>query len=448
MTAIRHAGATVGILAQDGIVLAAEKKTVAKLLDSSTTQAEKMFKIDDHIVCAVAGITSDANILINFARLSSQRYYYTYQEPMPVEQLVSQICDTKQGYTQYGGLRPFGVSFLYAGWDCHYGFQLYQSDPSGNFAGWKATSIGGENSQVAQSVLRSSYKPEITLQEALQLALKVLTKTMDRSNINSDKLEFSYITRRDDKLVYHIFGAKELDTFIKSAETLNPTNSLSLVALDYKAASYRSFKDNGYEAVLVSTPLACSAYMSMVKLNIGGVKFLTTRDTLINSQSSFFAALLSGKCGNALDKDAFFVDRDGDVFTPILSFMRTGHFVVADHSPRMIARIYREADFYGIGPLIAILSPSVRAGGCHYIANVPVQSTPVTHAISKGNLLILEFQDSTVQSTKCLVATITKNKFNEVASIILAATSTDKRVHIWKITVDYVAFLATNTQSK
>ncbi|EFA75654.1 proteasome subunit alpha type 4 [Heterostelium album PN500] len=218
MTAIRHAGATVGILAQDGIVLAAEKKTVAKLLDSSLSQSEKMFKIDDHVVCAVAGITSDANILINYARLSSQRYYYNYQEPMPVEQLVSQICDTKQGYTQYGGLRPFGVSFLYAGWDIHHGFQLYQSDPSGNFAGWKATSIGGENSQVAQSVLRSNYKPDLSLKEALELALKVLTKTMDRSNINSDKLEFSYITRKDDKLVYHIFDAKELDQFIKETD--------------------------------------------------------------------------------------------------------------------------------------------------------------------------------------------------------------------------------------
>ncbi|EGC30855.1 proteasome subunit alpha type 4 [Dictyostelium purpureum] len=218
MTAIRHAGATVGILAKDGIVLAAEKKTTAKLLDQSTTISEKMFKIDEHVVCAVAGITSDANILINYARLSSQRYYYQYQEPMPVEQLVSQICDTKQGYTQYGGLRPFGVSFLYAGWDRHYGFQLYQSDPSGNFAGWKATSIGGENSPVAQSVLRSNYKPDISLKEALTLALKVLTKTMDRSNINSDKLEFSYFTRIGDKIVYHILTAEELDSFIKETD--------------------------------------------------------------------------------------------------------------------------------------------------------------------------------------------------------------------------------------
>ena len=43
------------------------------------------------------------------------RYRYTYQEPMPVEQLVRHICDYKQAYTQYGGLRPFGVAFLFAG---------------------------------------------------------------------------------------------------------------------------------------------------------------------------------------------------------------------------------------------------------------------------------------------------------------------------------------------
>jgi len=40
------------------------------------------------------------------------------------------------------GKRPFGVSILYMGWDSHYGFQLYQSDPSGNYCGWKATCIG------------------------------------------------------------------------------------------------------------------------------------------------------------------------------------------------------------------------------------------------------------------------------------------------------------------
>jgi len=137
--AISHAGAAVGIRTTKGVILAAEKKILSKLLETGTA-SEKMCKLDDHVAVAVAGINSDANLLINAARLFAQRYAASYSEPVPVEQLVHHLCDQKQGYTQFGGLRPFGVSFLYAGWDQSSGFQLYQSDPSGNYAGWTARS--------------------------------------------------------------------------------------------------------------------------------------------------------------------------------------------------------------------------------------------------------------------------------------------------------------------
>ena len=97
------------------------------------------------MVCSVAGITSDANVLTNELRLIGQRYLFQYGESIPCEQLVSWLCDVKQAYTQYGGKRPFGVSILYMGWDKHYGYQLYQSDPSGNYSGWKATCIGNNS---------------------------------------------------------------------------------------------------------------------------------------------------------------------------------------------------------------------------------------------------------------------------------------------------------------
>jgi 20S proteasome alpha/beta subunit len=84
-------------------------------------------------------------VLINELRLIAQRYQLQYQEPIPCENLVSSLCNIKQAYTQFGGKRPFGVSILYAGWDKHFGYQLYQSDPSGNYGGWKATCIGSNN---------------------------------------------------------------------------------------------------------------------------------------------------------------------------------------------------------------------------------------------------------------------------------------------------------------
>jgi 20S proteasome subunit alpha 3 len=170
-----------------------------------------MYKLDEHVACAVAGLTSDANILINTARVAAQRYTFTYAEPMPVEQLVQSLCDTKQGYTQFGGLRPFGVSFLFAGWDAVHGFQLYQTDPSGNYGGWKATAIGA-NSGAAQSILKADYRDDLTLDEALQLAVKVLSKTMDATQLGTDKLELATVSRSPSGAVaYSVYTPAQLE---------------------------------------------------------------------------------------------------------------------------------------------------------------------------------------------------------------------------------------------
>eukprot|EP00850_Spirogloea_muscicola_P006336 SM000030S11345 [mRNA] locus=s30:220156:221895:- [translate_table: standard] len=221
MEAISHAGAAVGIMAVDGVVLAAEKKITSKLLETSKT-TEKMYKIDDYVASAVAGITADANILVNTARLIAQRYAFAYQEAIPVEQLVQQLCDTKQGYTQFGGLRPFGVSFLFAGWDQNFGFQLYQSDPSGNYGGWKAAAIGANN-QAAQSILKQDYKEDMDLEAALGLALKVLSKTMDSTTLSANKLELSQVSKGPNgEVEYKVFTATELDGLLTKLKVLQP----------------------------------------------------------------------------------------------------------------------------------------------------------------------------------------------------------------------------------
>ena len=137
-----------------------------------------------------------------------------YNEDIPVESLAQRLCDLKQGYTQYGGapvvtvpllnplhhprclllllctmtpgLRPFGVSLLYAGYDPHYEFQLYHSDPSGNYSGWKATCIGANNG-TATSLLKQEYKEDISVEAAIELVLRTMSKTMDSTTLGSEK---------------------------------------------------------------------------------------------------------------------------------------------------------------------------------------------------------------------------------------------------------------------
>eukprot|EP00388_Colpodella_angusta_P005539 GDKJ01017078.1.p1 GENE.GDKJ01017078.1~~GDKJ01017078.1.p1 ORF type:complete len:256 (-),score=57.96 GDKJ01017078.1:48-815(-) len=195
MEAINNGGATIGIVAKDGIVLAAERLVTSKLLDQDRS-SDKLCKVDQHVCCAVAGLTADANILLQKARLVAQRNRYTYGEPMAIEDLVVQICDEKHSYTQYGGLRPFGVSFLFAGWDKRQGYQLYSTDPAGNFSGWRATAIG-KNSQTAQTTLQEDWNAELDVEGALSLAAKVFNKCMDSSSPEGNNVEFAVLKKSD-----------------------------------------------------------------------------------------------------------------------------------------------------------------------------------------------------------------------------------------------------------
>jgi 20S proteasome subunit alpha 3 len=235
--AINNAGTCVGLLASDGIVMASERRITSGLL-APTKTSEKTYPIAKHIACNVAGMTADANALIEQARIQAGRYHYAYQEPIPVEQLVEHVCNQKQHYTQRGGLRPFGVAFLFAGYDDHYGFQLYQSDPSGNYSGWKATVIGANN-QAGKSILKSDYRKVATesegkmddddeektaaipnMQEALKLAVKVLNKTMDGTGAAAaEKMELFTLKLNDKKeCVHHILTKAEAQEVINAVE--------------------------------------------------------------------------------------------------------------------------------------------------------------------------------------------------------------------------------------
>lgn len=75
------------------------------LLDTATADTLPNDDDDDDALSSprCAGLTSDANILIDYARRAAQQYRFTYEAPSPVESLIVRLCDLKQGYTQFGG---------------------------------------------------------------------------------------------------------------------------------------------------------------------------------------------------------------------------------------------------------------------------------------------------------------------------------------------------------
>ncbi|GMM45729.1 proteasome core particle subunit alpha 3 [Pichia kluyveri] len=222
LEAIAHAGTTLAILSpKEGIVLLAERKIISKLLESSSN-SEKIYKINDQTIVSVAGLTADAEILIDRMRNDCQQYLKIYNKLPNTMQVVNKVCDFKQGYTQFGGLRPFGVSFLFAGYDSLNGFQLYSSNPSGNYSGWLATSIG-ENSSSVQTLLKQELNAnsteshnDITLDDALKIALKVLSKTSDNTHLSADKLELASLSLQSNtnKPTIKLYTPKEIDNLL------------------------------------------------------------------------------------------------------------------------------------------------------------------------------------------------------------------------------------------
>lgn len=174
-------------------MLAAEKKEASKLF-VPTRESGKLYKMDDHVLTSVSGVVADANFLIDYGRLQCQRHLYQYSEPIYVEEIVKYLSNYKHSYTQFGSSRPFGVSFMYAGYDDVRGFQLYNSDPSGNYGAWKAHATG-KGSVNAISTLKTEYVQDCSLTEALILAAKVLGKSMDTATPNADKFEIQVITK-------------------------------------------------------------------------------------------------------------------------------------------------------------------------------------------------------------------------------------------------------------
>ena len=137
---VRRGTLAVGIKSKDGVVIAVEEKA-RKLQVSDVTQ--KIFQIDDHIGVAAAGYIPDARTQVDHARFFAQSNRLIYDEPVDVEGVAKNLADMAQQFTQYAGVRPYGVALILAGVDKN-GASLYQTDPSGTYIGYDAVAIGME----------------------------------------------------------------------------------------------------------------------------------------------------------------------------------------------------------------------------------------------------------------------------------------------------------------
>jgi proteasome alpha subunit len=173
--AVKRGTTAVGVKAVDGVVLLVDKRVTSKLLVAESI--EKIFQLDDHMGAATSGLVADARALIDRARVEAQINKVSYDEPIGVEVLAKKICDFKQTYTQYGGVRPFGTALLIAGVEDSEA-RLFETDPSGALLEYNATGIGAGRAEVME-VFEEKYHKDIKLEEAINLGLEALHNTTE-----------------------------------------------------------------------------------------------------------------------------------------------------------------------------------------------------------------------------------------------------------------------------
>ena len=116
LNAVNQGVTSLGIKAANGIVLATEKKSSTPLIDASSSR--KIELVTPNIGMVYSGMGPDYRVLVDKARkVSHTGYKRIYNEYPPTRILVQDVARVMQEATQSGGVRPYGVSLLIAGYD-------------------------------------------------------------------------------------------------------------------------------------------------------------------------------------------------------------------------------------------------------------------------------------------------------------------------------------------
>ncbi|MEA3558551.1 MAG: archaeal proteasome endopeptidase complex subunit alpha [Candidatus Thermoplasmatota archaeon] len=220
--AVKRGGLAMGIIYKDGILFTIDKAVSSPLIEE--IDLEKFFKITSTVGAAASGLIADARILIEILRDKAQEEKKKYGEKPDLKILVLWVSKIYEIYTRYEGVRPFGTALIIGGYD-EQGFHVYETDPSGVFQERKATAIG-KGSVKAVEILERAYVPDLSREEAIGLALRILEETLHERPQDIRKGEEIHILTRDGFEVLDLDTDVDIDSILKDVnlERINGKN--------------------------------------------------------------------------------------------------------------------------------------------------------------------------------------------------------------------------------
>ncbi|KAJ4462337.1 putative Proteasome subunit alpha type-2-B [Paratrimastix pyriformis] len=211
LAAVGSGGTSLGIKARNGVVLVTEKKMPSILVDETSIQ--KVQLLSDNIGCVYSGVGPDARVLVRKGRKEAEVYGTTFGEPMPTGQQARYLASVMQEFTQSGGVRPFGVSLLVAGFDPAGEPQLFQVDPSGSYWRWKAAAIG-KGMVNCKTFLEKRFNPDMDIEDAIHIAILTLKEVFD-GEMTKSNIEVGVI--REDR-VFRNLTPDEIQDYLQEGD--------------------------------------------------------------------------------------------------------------------------------------------------------------------------------------------------------------------------------------
>jgi len=185
---------TVGITCKDGTVMATEHRaTMGHLIAHKNTQ--KLFKIDDNMALAIAGLVGDAQLLERILSAEVQLFKLKRGTPMTILGASSLMANILSGRRYY----PYWVQLILGGID-ESGPSVYSLDAAGGFIPDKFTTAGS-GSVFVYGVLEDHFKDNMSINDASDLAIRGITAAMKRDSASGDGIELCQITKKGFKIL-------------------------------------------------------------------------------------------------------------------------------------------------------------------------------------------------------------------------------------------------------
>lgn len=190
MKAVENGNIVLGMCCKDGALLGSVKTQHSKLMVADTYR--RVFALDKCAGFVAAGLFADSRAVMNHARSECWNYKSNYGVNISGGVLADRIAGMMHAYTLYWSVRPFGCAALV----CHMDDgipSLYQITPDGVCSKYFGVAIG-KGSQLAKTELEKCDFKNMTCEEAVPVATKIILKAHEKVGDKKIQVEMGSIS--------------------------------------------------------------------------------------------------------------------------------------------------------------------------------------------------------------------------------------------------------------